>query len=333
MSARIAVVGCQAKGSGVIQVSELEGSTLKRLSEYELKDGLKCCTFGAASYETRHLATGDYAGNLAVWDLERLGNSSNPVFNVKGHASIINAIDGVGGLNIGYGAPEMATASRDGCVRVWDIRQKEPVSSLEPASGQASRDCWSVAFGNSFDDSERVVAAGYDNGDIKLLDLKMNKIRWETNVQNGVVGLQFDRKDIPMNKLVVTTLESKFRVYDMRTFHEPDSSYASLTQTAHKSTVWLARHLPHNRDVFMTTGGNGTLNLYRYEYPAQRSITDSESGAKRGVMGSVHQLNSRKFSDQPIVSFDWHTDKQGLFVCTALDQTVKIGITTKLQTL
>jgi WD40 repeat protein len=201
---------------------------------------------------------------------------------------------------------------------------------LEPAPGQTARDCWSVCFGNSFNDSERAVVCGYDNGDIKLLCLKTNKILWETNVSNGVVGLQFDRKDIPMNKLVVTSLESKFRVYDMRTCHEPDNSYAYLSEAAHKSTVWLARHLPQNRDVWMTTGGNGTLNLYKYTYPSQRWLTDPESGAKRGVLGSVTLLNSRKFSEQPIVSLDWHTDKPGLFVATALDQTVKIGITTKL---
>ena len=134
-----------------------------------------------------------------------------------------------------------------------------------------------------------------------------------------------------MNKLVVTSLESKFRVYDLRTLHAADSSYAFLSEQAHKSTVWLARHLPQNRDVWMTTGGNGTLNLYKYEYPAQRCLVDPETGAKRGVMGTVQLLNSRKFSDQPIVSLDWHTDKQGLFVCTALDQTIKVGVTTKLQ--
>jgi hypothetical protein len=85
---------------------------------------------------------------------------------------------------------------------------------------------------------------------------------WETNVHNGVVGLQFDRKDISMNKLLVTTLESKFRIYDMRTCH-PTEGYSHLIEQAHKSTVWLGRHLPQNRDLFMTTGGNGTLNLYK----------------------------------------------------------------------
>ena len=44
-------------------------------------------------------------------------------------------------------------------------------------------------------------------------------MRYETNVANGVTGLKFDRKDIEMNKLGVTTLESKFRVFDMRTQH------------------------------------------------------------------------------------------------------------------
>lgn len=92
--------------------------------------------------------------------------------------------------------------------------------------------------GNAYNEDERVVAAGYDNGDIKLFDLKMNKVRWEDNVKNGVspgqnerygnsgriltflltqiCGLQFDRKDIEMNKLLVVGLESRFRVYDMR---------------------------------------------------------------------------------------------------------------------
>lgn len=119
----------------------------------------------------------------------------------------------------------------DRCVKVWDIRSPEPVSSLEPADGQnarcvhsisgrlrccafchlkeyiqmcartrrgcfcpvvqmltyvAHRDCWSVAFGNSFNDDERCVVAGYDNGDLKVLDLRMNKLIWEVNVKNGV---------------------------------------------------------------------------------------------------------------------------------------------------
>jgi len=33
-----------------------------------------------------------------------------------------------------------------------------------------------VAFGNSYNDEERCVLAGYDNGDVKMFDLRMNKV-------------------------------------------------------------------------------------------------------------------------------------------------------------
>jgi hypothetical protein len=34
-----------------------------------------------------------------------------------------------------------------------------------------------VAIGNSYDNEERCVLAGYDNGDVKMFDLRMNKVR------------------------------------------------------------------------------------------------------------------------------------------------------------
>jgi hypothetical protein len=60
---------------------------------------------------------------------------------------------------------------------------------------------------------------------------------------------------------------------------------ASRTEKAHKSTIWLAKHLPQNRDVFMTLGGNGSLNLWKYEYPDSR--TKKEGEHEKGVAGKV----------------------------------------------
>jgi len=57
---------------------------------------------------------------LSCRDLEKL---ELPVYSVKAHREIINAIDGVGGVGIGEGAPEIVTAGRDGecviTVAVW----------------------------------------------------------------------------------------------------------------------------------------------------------------------------------------------------------------------
>lgn len=116
-------------------------------------------------------------------DLERL---DVPVYSSQAHSSIVNAIDGCGGLGIGGGAPEILTGGRDGCVRLWDPRVSEPVLALEPSEGQQTRDCWTVAFGNAYNDEERCIVAGYDNGDVKLFDLRTNTLRYETNVANGV---------------------------------------------------------------------------------------------------------------------------------------------------
>jgi WD40 repeat protein len=81
----------------------------------------------------------------------------------------------VGGGDIGYGAPEIVTGGRDGCIRVWDPRQKSPVLSLEPIEKEPSvPDAWCVGFGNSYNNDERMIAAGYDNGDLKYFDLKTN---------------------------------------------------------------------------------------------------------------------------------------------------------------
>lgn len=190
-------------------------------------------------------------------------------------------------------------------------------------------DCWSVAFGNSFNNLERCIAAGYDNGDLKIYDLRKNSLIWDHNLLNGVCGLEFDRKDIEMNKLVATTLEGKVHIFDMRTLHV-ESGYSCLKHKVKDgSTLWGAAHLPQNRDLFAVKGGDGRLSLFNYKYPAQRKIKDA-NGRDKGVMGSLELLNDRPVGKQPIVSFDWHVDKLGLGVMSCLDQTCKVVIATKL---
>ncbi|NXF19360.1 WDR92 protein, partial [Rhodinocichla rosea] len=302
-SARLMCLGSAARGTGVIQLYELHGARLEVLREIEKPKPIKCGTFGATSLQQRYLATGDFDGNLNIWNLEA---PEIPVYSVKGHKEIINSIDGVGGLGIGEGAPEIVTGSRDGTVKVWDPRQNDtPVANMEPVQGESKRDCWSVAFGNAYNQEERVVCAGYDNGDIKLFDLKTMSLRWETNIKNGVCSVEFDRKDINMNKLVATSLEGKFHVFDMRTQH-PTKGFASVSEK-----------------LFLFNFLIGS------EYPAQRSKKDSE-GSEMGVAGSLSLLQNVTLSTQPISSLDWSPDKKGLCVCGAFDQTVRVLIVTKL---
>ncbi|KAI8425266.1 hypothetical protein MSG28_007055, partial [Choristoneura fumiferana] len=68
------------------------------------------------------------------------------VYITKEHTDIINSIDGMGGNTSNCGAPEIVTGSRD----------------------------------------ERIVTAGYDNGDLKMFDLRTMSLRWECNLKNGL---------------------------------------------------------------------------------------------------------------------------------------------------
>ncbi len=93
--------------------------------------------------------------------------------------------------------------------------------------------------------------------------------------------------------------------------------------------MWGIKHVPQNRDLFVTLGGNGGLNLYKYNYPGQRSVKDMD-GNERGIIGKTEMLNNKDVCQQCISGFDWNRDKLGLSVLCGLDQTCRVMIVTKL---
>lgn len=66
--------------------------------------------------------------------------------------------------------------------------------------------------------------------------------------------------------------------------------------------------------------------------PACVSVYDlqDQDGKDLGVVGSMTQLSGKQLSTQPISSFSWSPDKQGLFVCSSFDQCIRVGFVTKL---
>ena len=67
-------------------------------------------------------------------------------------------------------------------------------------------------------------------------------------------------------------------------------------------------------------------------YPASRVTKDGE-GREMGVAGSINLQQNATLSTQPISSFDWSPDKEGLAVCTSFDQQLRVLIVTRLKTI
>lgn len=190
------------------QVLQLGQDGLSPVAHANATAGISCATLAAAPLITRHLATGSLDGTLHMWDSETL----TAVLSKKGaHAGAVNTIDGCGGAGAeacrhasalvcslsshaqggNHGACEVVTGGQDGCVHVWDPRCADaPVVSLHPTSDRNRHDCWAVCFGNAHSVSDRCVASGYANGNVKLFDLRANALQWDTHVGHGICALQ-----------------------------------------------------------------------------------------------------------------------------------------------
>ena len=56
-----------------------------------------------------------------------------PAFEANAHSSMIHCVDGIGGKSPKQtGAPEIATGGADGFVKLFDVRQKNPVLEMGP---------------------------------------------------------------------------------------------------------------------------------------------------------------------------------------------------------
>ena len=325
-STKLVITGKIHSSKGIIQIYHLTKGKLDLESEYIKENPFKCCSFGASSFASRDLALGDFEGNFQIFDLEK----GVPNYEIKkAHKSIIYTIDSVGG-NMNYGTPEVVTGGKDGIIKVWDLRGDKPAIILEPKGIEKNNpECWSVAYGGCFNREERNLGIGYDNGDIKLYDLRMDKLIYGENLKSGVCSIEFDKKNIPINKMVVSTLDSKIYLFDLKNLEKNNYLKCAKMSEDNNTTIWGTKFIPQKRDIFISMGGTGCLNLYKYN----NDFISGEECHRNKNFGKMHLLSSNEICTQPIIGFDWHNTKLGLFCLVAFDRTVKICTMNKLNLL
>jgi WD40 repeat protein len=304
-STKLVSIGESFDSKGIIQIYNLNQGKLSIESEYIQNYPSKCCTFGISSFSSRDLALGDFDGNLSVIDLEK-GEFNYEI--KKAHKGIIQSIDGLGIKN-NQGPPEIVTGGKDGLVKLWDLRSDKPCILLEPKDIKKNfPECWTVRFCDC--GFNKKVGIGYDNGDIKIYDLRMDKIFFGENLKKGVCNIEFDKKNIPVNKMIVTTLDSKFYLYDFTNYFQNQKKLYDEVNT----TIWGAKFLPQKRDMFVSLGGDGNLNLYKYD---KKDFLNNSND-------KLNMLSSNYICSRPIIGFDWHLIKNGLACLVSLDNSIKI---------
>ena len=304
-STKLVSIGESFDSKGILQIYNLNQGKLSIESEYIQNYPSKCCTFGISSFSSRDLALGDFDGNLSVIDLEK-GEFNYEI--KKAHKGIIQSIDGLGIKN-NQGPPEIVTGGKDGLVKLWDLRSDKPCILLEPKDIKKNfPECWTVRFCDC--GFNKKVGIGYDNGDIKIYDLRMDKIFFGENLKKGVCNIEFDKKNIPINKMIVTTLDSKFYLYDFTNYFQNQKKLYDEVNT----TIWGAKFLPQKRDMFVSLGGDGNLNLYKYD---KKDFLNNSND-------KLNMLSSNYICSRPIIGFDWHLIKNGLACLVSLDNSIKI---------
>ena len=323
-STKIVITGQATSSKGIIQIYHLIKGKLDIESEYIKENGFKCCSFGASSFASLDLALGDIEGNFQILDLEK----GVPNYEIKkAHKSTIYSIDAVG-KSLYYGIPEIVTGGKDGDVKVWDLRSDKHAILLEPKGIENNcTECWSVAFGGCYNNDERSLAIGYDNGDITLYDLRMDKLIYRENFKSGICSIEFDKKNIPMNKMVATTLDSKIFLFDLKNLEKNNYLRCNkLIGEVNNATVWGTKFLPQKRNIFISMGGNGSLNIYKYNDNDFYYDLDNNKRENKNLT----LLSNNIICSQPIMGFDWHNTKSGLFCLVAFDRTVRICTADKL---
>mmetsp|Transcript_7036 Transcript_7036/g.10344 ORF Transcript_7036/g.10344 Transcript_7036/m.10344 type:complete len:360 (-) Transcript_7036:6-1085(-) len=325
-SARFASLGISSSNKGKFQIFSLKNNKIVTQHEANLPHPLTCCTFDHCKLDNRQVALGDNDGWLWVYDLENL---NKPLFKTNAHPN--QSLAAVAGCGRVHGAPELATAGFDGNVRVYDVRLPNQSVAFLDGSGDG-RQAWSVAFGDAYDATHRCVAAGYDNGDLKVFDLRMNAMLWEHNLKNGIVSLSYDRAESRQNKLLATCLEGRFSVIDMKTrYTGDDDAYPEFPSVSQKTegTVWDGAWLPQNDRLFVTCSAQGEASLWEYVYPSERSIGDPP----HGVAGQIKLVHKHNFTSQPLRSWSWNRDKAGLACASGFDQRVYVAVCSNLDQL
>ncbi|AGO10213.1 AaceriAEL314Wp [[Ashbya] aceris (nom. inval.)] len=163
----------------------------------------------ALSFEANNLVSGSQDRTIRQWDLNNGKCVQTLDINFATGGNLSRSMIGSGFLNTNNDHPiigaiqcydaALATGTKDGIVRLWDLRSGRVVRTLEGHSDAVT----SLQF-----DSLNLVTGSLDNS-IRIWDLRTGTLADTFSYEHPVTCLQFD-----LNKIVVANQEGTVKVYD-----------------------------------------------------------------------------------------------------------------------
>ena len=177
---------------------------------------------------------------------------------------------------------------------------------MVPEPGQARKQCWTVCQSQQTSDNsqQHFVAAGFDNGDIKVFDVRNSKIAWETSLSRGISKLTVINmnNDNPSDiKLLAGTVQGRLYSWSLI---KPEETPQQLQLD--KSTIWEAQKLSNNKNLVVTALGSGAMTLVDL---------DKEN---------INTIVSHQVSEPSLNGLSVSKDKPGLVATSSFDQTIRL---------
>ena len=236
-------------------------NNLKGHGELEISD----CAF---SSDSKRLVSSGWDGTLRIWDLER----NNLAHTLEGHTGSGYSIDGrliTGSVNACDFSPDdlfIASAGRDGTVRIWDARKGKAIRVLQGHSRDVLSCCYSP-------DGKWIVSAGSDKSIIIWnADSGKQEYKWVAHT-NQITDCCFSQDGL---NLISSSWDHTIRIW---TF-----PWGTLRKELKGHTSWVEAccFTPDNRYI-VSAGWDRMITIW-----------DADTGKREGEIflpGNFHSLD------------------------------------------
>ncbi|KAG2177425.1 hypothetical protein INT44_007936 [Umbelopsis vinacea] len=222
---------------------------------------------------------------LGIWDVE----SGERVRKWKGHSLVVNS------CSISRNTPELVVSgSDDGCVKIWDAREKNAVETFQD-DFQVTSACFS-------DSGDMVFTGGIDN-EIKAWDLRKKAVVYSlTGHADTITGIKLSPDG---SYLLSNSMDNTTRMWDVKPFAPTDRCVKVFEGAPHGYEKNLIRPC-WSPDGNQIASGSSDRSVVIWDV-ASRKILYKLPGHK----GCVNDV-------------DWHP-KEPILVSASTDRTLYLG--------